>query len=185
MYFEAVDFLDIFFILFIYNYIRVTKYENAAEIWPEVSAMDSLMPYPVWLEKTLALRAEYLSFAVRSLRLVGVAVRYDRLLVAQDTWAEADIALEDLLFHLFHALRRLYIPLMQLTIYYLGHLLYLLPHIRRKLPISFILIFNEHNCLFEYQTFLLYLFLRVLLTFSHHIFLILPGSHSISAAVVK
>ena len=130
MNFEPIDLLNILFVLFIYYYVWVAEDKYAAEVWTEVSTMHSLMLYPVWLEQPLALWAVHLRFTIRGLWLVGIPIRYHRLLMAQHTWTEPDVTFEDLLLHLLHALRCLYIPLMQLAVYYLGHLLDLLPDLR-------------------------------------------------------
>ena len=79
---ETIYFLHIFLIFLIYDYFGVAKRQNRTKIWPKMRAVDSLVLDPVWLEQALAFWAEHLRLAIRCPRIIALAIRYHRLLMA-------------------------------------------------------------------------------------------------------
>lgn len=82
----------------------------------------------VRLEEAFAPRAEDVGWAV-GLRVGRLTVWDRRLLLAEHAWTVANVSLEDLDFHLLHALGRLDVPLVQEDEHLDGSESHLLPHV--------------------------------------------------------
>ena len=113
MYFESIYqrlnlFLDL--VLFFIHDPWIAEHQHSCKTWAKMSSIYLLLLCVIRQEKPLAPRAIDLGGAA-SIRIFALAVGNHRLFLAENAWTVANVALEDLLLHLFHAFWRFDIPL--------------------------------------------------------------------------